>query len=734
MFMWKGLAMMKETGIRKPWKAYLPMILVIGLACLATVSGVLDRQKTWLGLCNSDIYFTEGAARATENGDHYGEMTAGPYFQLPPGTYRLRWFIECDGENVLRLRSDNGVEIEPSVIPVHPGEFEGEAFFTIRDAADRFQIVTDFCGGTQIQIYDFILDSPVYHDYALTCLLAMAAFCMLWWRYKIQKNTDNGWMIIALAVLYASVPSLKDNIIYVYDTPFHVARLWNLADGLRSFQMPVRCGGFSYNGFGAVTSVFYPDLFLYPFALLLNLGFSMNYVVQLLNITVHVVSALTMTYCASRIFREKWTARLASVLYVLSIYRITDCYVRGALGEAIAMAFLPLFLAGLWDVVFGDRKCWPVLALGAASLALSHNLTTVMCLGLAVLVTLFYFLKLIREKRLFCMFLAALAVLGMCLFQYVPLLQMMRAGIGTESLRRNVADSVLSPAQMFLWGEGDMPVDPLDKTLSAIPVEPGLILIVPVFLLIYLTLGREKMEEDRHALRLAFAGLAGAFAASVYFPWGRLDQLTGGLASYIQFPWRFMMFPALFFSLAGAYGYLKMFGHREKTTMIVTAFAILLVLPTVVRQTTTNEFVEYGRITGVSISYDEYLLPDTDLSALGDRMPHMTEGIQIHNYHKDGTIITCSYDAAAAGKIAFPLFGYPGYEVKQNDHVVSWKRTENNRLTVEVSAGSGEIRIGYVGKPLWHALDILFLITFFCMIWLCFFQKTGKGSNLFRKC
>ena len=166
---------MKETGKRNSWKVYLPMFLAIVLACLAIVSGVLDRQKTWLGLCNSDIHFTEGAVRSTENGDHYGEMTAGPYFQLPPGTYRLRWFIDCDGENAIRLRSDNGAE-KFICDSVHPGEFEGEAFFTIRDAADSFQIVTDFCGGTQIQIYDFILDSPVYHDHALTGLLASSGF------------------------------------------------------------------------------------------------------------------------------------------------------------------------------------------------------------------------------------------------------------------------------------------------------------------------------------------------------------------------------------------------------------------------------------------------------------------------------------------------------------------------------------------------------------------------------
>ena len=717
---------MKSMDKRKSLKKWLPIFLVIAMTVLLILSGRLDRRKTWLGLCSSDIHFTEKSARMIENGDHYGEMTSGPYFHLPAGTYRLRWFIECDGENYIRLRSDNEAGFEPGDIPVYPGEFEGEAFFTIKNAAANFQIVTDFCSGSQIVIYDFILDSPFYHDHALSVLMLAAAFCILWWRYRIRGITDNGWMIVALAVLYASVPSLKDNIIQVYDTPFHVARLWNLADGLRTMQFPVRCGGYTYNGFGAVTSVFYPDILLYPFALLLNLGFSANYVIQLMYITVHVISALTMHYCAARIFKDKWAARLAAVLYVLSVYRITDCYVRGALGEAVALCILPLFIAGLWDAFFGEKERWPVLALGAAGIALSHNLTTVMCLGLSAGMALLYCRRLIREKRYAAVFLAVLAATGMCLFQYVPMLQMMREGISAESLRRSLTASILSPAQMFLWGEGDMPVDPLDSTLSAIPVEPGLVLIVPVLLLFYLTLGKEKSEQDRNALRLVFIGLAGMLMASVYFPWGRLDQITGGLAAYIQFPWRFMMFPALFFSLAGAYGYLRMFGHGEKTTVVVMIFAILLVLPTIVRQTTSNEYVEYGQISTPSVAYDEYLLPNTDIRKKEDRIPHMTDGIAVYDFQKDGTSVYCRVDADCPGKIAFPLFGYPGYQVRLNGETIPWELTDNNRLTVSVPAGSGEIRIHYAGKMLWRILDVLSLLTGLFMITLYLRRRTRR--------
>ncbi|MBQ9007995.1 MAG: hypothetical protein IJ088_01510, partial [Clostridia bacterium] len=172
----KGADQMTGTDKQRRWKLWGPIIFVLAMACLVVVSGVLDRQKTWLGLGNTDVQYTEKPTRNLQDGDSYGEMTYGPYYHLPAGTYRLRWFIECDGVNRLRLVTANNVQIIPEELEVQPDVFEGEAFFTLKEAADSFQIVADFCGGTQIQIYDFILDSPVYHDYALTCLLLAVAF------------------------------------------------------------------------------------------------------------------------------------------------------------------------------------------------------------------------------------------------------------------------------------------------------------------------------------------------------------------------------------------------------------------------------------------------------------------------------------------------------------------------------------------------------------------------------
>ncbi|MFR5795353.1 MAG: hypothetical protein ACLUI3_07200 [Christensenellales bacterium] len=43
---------------------------------------------------------------------------------------------------------------------------------------------------------------------------------------------------------------------------------------------------------------------------------------------------------------------------MLAAYRLTDVYARFAVGEALAMVFLPLFIAALWDCVAGDKNRW----------------------------------------------------------------------------------------------------------------------------------------------------------------------------------------------------------------------------------------------------------------------------------------------------------------------------------------------------------------------------------------
>lgn len=73
-------------------------------------------------------------------------------------------------------------------------------------------------------------------------------------------------------------------------------------------------------------------------------------------VAVSLVSAVTLYACARRMFGERWIAACAAILYTLAVYRATNAYTRCAVGEATAMAVLPLFILGLWEVVLGDSR------------------------------------------------------------------------------------------------------------------------------------------------------------------------------------------------------------------------------------------------------------------------------------------------------------------------------------------------------------------------------------------
>lgn len=165
-----------------------------------------------------------------------------------------------------------------------------------------------------------------------------------------------------------------------HDGIFHLARLENLRSALMTGQVPARVGGFSYNGFGALTSVFYPDVFLYPFALMRMLGATQVYTVHVLFICIHLASGLSMFSAARRMTGNEESAACAAVFYVLALYRLSNLYIRFALGEALAMVFLPLFFEGIWRVAWDDGN--PVtLGVSAACIFLSHMITTLLCAG-----------------------------------------------------------------------------------------------------------------------------------------------------------------------------------------------------------------------------------------------------------------------------------------------------------------------------------------------------------------
>ena len=109
---------MKHKLTRGEWAALLGCLLLIAVMF---ATGVMSRGKVW-----ANIALDGRTSLSLEAGDAYGETGGGPYYDLPAGTYRLRWRITQDGANLLRLTCSNDVPITPCEVRTDPAIWEDE--------------------------------------------------------------------------------------------------------------------------------------------------------------------------------------------------------------------------------------------------------------------------------------------------------------------------------------------------------------------------------------------------------------------------------------------------------------------------------------------------------------------------------------------------------------------------------------------------------------------------------
>ena len=78
---------------------YGPVVLLALLCAAAFATGVLTRYPVLEAQVQA-MDFPNGTAMNLENGDVYGVVpSGGPGHSLSAGTYRLKWFVDGDGDN-----------------------------------------------------------------------------------------------------------------------------------------------------------------------------------------------------------------------------------------------------------------------------------------------------------------------------------------------------------------------------------------------------------------------------------------------------------------------------------------------------------------------------------------------------------------------------------------------------------------------------------------------------------
>ncbi len=703
--------------IRKLW----PVLLIFALIAACWGLGIGSGDVMFPDLDQEGLTFYRGGNKSyyLSAGDNYGILNSGPGFTLPAGKYSLRVTVDSDGDNLLRIKTSNDARVEPQEITLPAQSWENVLTFELKEDARDLELLLDFQQGTYLRLHGFDLTLKDVRDGTWMLTLGLLLIGALYVLSTKGILTRDGWarlVLIAAAVLCASVPALRENLYGGHDTLFHQMRLHNVADALKAGQFPVRMGGYGYNGYGSAASIFYPDVYLYFPALMMITGATVQCAMRTYIIAMNAISAAAMYACGKRIFESRTAGTCASILYTLASYRLLDIYLRDALGEYTAMAMLPLFVLGLWEVIFGDAKRWRTLAFGAAAVFMSHMLSTVLCAGLAALFALLGMGKIIREKRWTAIFKAALSAVAISLFILVPLLDYSMQGIGDSgTFSTPVSRHTMQVMELFVTKEGEA------KGL-------GWALVLGAAALGYAALtGRGERERLRKALLLAGLGACFALAATNLFPWAKMERLSRGLINYLQFPYRLMAFADVLLALGAGYGAACLAngkGQRELAALLVLIVCVLCAYPQMEHYAMqSEEQPEYGLryadpyfrwksytdvITG---SYLEYALPGSDLDETRDQSVYAEGAVTIKGYSKTGVRITAQVDAQSDAQIQLPLFAFDGYRAELDGKMLATSAGKNSRLCVHVPAGAkGELCVWFEGKALWRVCEGISLL------------------------
>ena len=715
--------------MKRKAKLYGPVLLAALLCALVFATGALKKPKIFENITTDYMAFQKKLPRyALADGDEYGVIPMGRrgWMHLPAGEYRLRWVISCDGDNILRLTNTNDATITPSEFTIPAGAGDGELHFTVEEDCEDFKIEFEFAAGTYMDIYQVKLYTPEYQDDAFTLLFFAAGASILWLMIGTCRLTRENMapvLFIALAVLIGSAPALKTTFVIGHDGTYHMARLLNLADGLKNGQFPVRMGGFAYDGYGGVMSVFYPDTFLYPFALMILGGASAVYVCNVFSVALNIGAALSMYAAAKRLFEKRWAATGASILYTLASYRVVNVFTRIAFGEALAMVFLPLFLVNLYDVVCGDARRWKGLALSAACIFCSHMITTLLCAVLAAGFCLLHIRKIILQKRLLPLVKAVLVCLLLCLYRIGPLVMYSMQGLGADDLFRNITDFSVELGQVLMMNAGSITRETNNPQVMDFSVEIGLPLMIGAALALYAALQKEERgKSEWAALKLVAGGALMTIAATDFFPWGAVSLLTQGQVGYIQFTWRLLILATPMLALAGGYGLCEFGGKRQDAAAVAAlSMAVICVMPIFSSEIQNPIYVEKGVIISpfMGRSFPEYTYSDTTyFLAIRKRSVEIIGDAEMADYEKRSTTITAQVSARTESRITFPLFDYDGFRATVDGREIAVERGSNNRVSVVLPAGtSGALKIWFAGKWWWRVGDAVSAAALALLAW-----------------
>lgn len=194
---------------------------------------------------------------------------------------------------------------------------------------------------------------------------------------KIAKKTLCFILIFLLTAIFCW-SFCNDNIYVGDDLTFHLNRIAGLANAFEERQILPKIYPYANYGFGYATPLFYCDVFLYPFAILYHFGMPAVICFKLMIFVYTLIGDLIVFYCTNLVFKNKRISIIAVILYLFANYHMQNVYLRSALGEVLAITWVPLIIYAFYKIFVLKKDSWVLLGLSFSLLVMSHLISTLL--------------------------------------------------------------------------------------------------------------------------------------------------------------------------------------------------------------------------------------------------------------------------------------------------------------------------------------------------------------------
>lgn len=553
-------------------------------------------------------------------------------------------------------------------------------------------------------------------------------------------------VIPILIIVYVSLPVFSSNFFAVHDDQ-QIARIFLMKESIFSGQFPVRWVNHLGFGYGYPLFIFYPP-FIYYLGVLFNLlGFSLIESVKILILLSFTLSICSMYLLLSRFYSRQVSIICASV-YVLVPYRALDVYVRGALAEAFAFVFLPVILLYSYDILIKPTyKNLILVALGFAALILTHTLTAISFIVILFAWILLILIKIKKINGLAKLFIALCLGAGISAFSSIPSLLEKKYTLVDDILLTELADyriHFVYIRQLWesMWGYGGS----LPELNDGISFEIGKTVILLLFTLIILVVFKFLRKK-----KISFSEI---IPLLIIIPivmttkYSKLIWIIFPPLAFIQFPWRFLTYVALFspFVFASIVSQIeKKHLNLAKITLIICIILLSIesfgkFQPKELKEFADKDYLTRERLDWATsrssfeyipkgvmtkMSSDQTTIPNISEYDLPNSLAEFTDGSgHIENLiYKPGKQ-KYKINSPNSGKIRFNTFDFPGWTAKINSKPAQILSNNDLRLiTVDVPKGESVVELNFTRTRVRAISEIISLVSLIIIIALSIIIK-----------